>query len=237
MSSIGRELVDKLIEFIRRLSGVNWYVLLDSKSGEVIDHSPIVSMDEAKELSELLTRSRRVLEDLSKYTLFRRKEEFAHNMYFRFDEEVLDIETLGDYIMALNIANKLVPVLSRFFDKIRKGEHVKCAHCGADLTFETLTCPRCGRTIPFISEKCPHCGYDLSIRRCPKCGKVITYEGGIVRGSPEAFGIGILMGILVLAFTAFMAPPNPLYKWIFYGIGGAFAAVFSLLGYFMSKPR
>ncbi len=232
------EKIARILDFIKKLSGINWYIVIDSKTETVLDHSPTISDEEVRELSELLKSSGNMLESLSKYTIFRRKGELARNMYMRFNGEGLQIETIDNYIIAININNRLIPVLSRIFDIARREKFIKCQNCGKDLTFQVITCPKCGRTIPFVSEKCPFCGYEIGIRKCPHCGVYIDHEGRVIKGAPEAFVMGVLMGILSFALTMFLAQPLPqLYKWIFYGVGGVFGVILALLGYHLSKPR
>lgn len=151
-------IVEGFINFLRKITGIRWYLIVDRGSGRIIDKSPILSEKDATELSKVVVQAGELSSAIAKYTLFSSTEKTARTLFIRSDGEGLAIEDIGDKVIALNIDERLLPVLSNTLESIRRNKTVKCSKCSRNLLLETYVCPKCGRTIPFMSEKCRSAG-------------------------------------------------------------------------------
>ncbi len=232
------DVISRLTSFIGKLSGVRWFIIVNRKDKTIESRSPIISDEDAYQLKDLIVSAGEVSDAISKYSLFRRRETQTRTLYIRFNGEGLAVESLGEYVVAINTDEKLVPVLSKIFDFLRKGESIKCGRCGHELLLETYTCPRCGRTVPFIVNRCPHCGYNLRVKKCPKCGSYVDSKGKPVKRDIGILATGAMIGVLILLLGLYMgATVSGEYSYLFYGIGGGMGAIMGLLGYILSSPH
>ncbi len=231
-------LLSRIAGFLGKLSGVRWFIIVDRDARSVATHSPVISDKDAEELKELIINAGEISEAFSKYSLFRRREMKTRTLYVKFNGEGLEVENIGKFVVAINTDEKLLPVFSKIFDLLRRGETVKCENCGRELLLETYTCPRCGRTVPFIVEECPHCGYNLRVKKCPGCGNYIDVRGRVIKRDVGVLATGVLIGILVLLLGIYMGlTVTGNYRLLFYGIGAIMGAIMGLLGYILSSPR
>ncbi len=232
------ELVRKIASFIRKLSGIRWFIIIDPKTSEIIDKSDVLTDKDTESLVRIALDSANLLKSAGKYSLLTRGETGTQTIFVKYGGgEGLEVESVEDKIYVLNIDEKLLSPLSGIFDKLRRGESIKCSNCGHDLTLETYTCPKCGRTIPFLVDKCPFCGYDLRIKKCPNCGKPVNISGKVIGRDWGLLGFSIGLGILIAGFTTYLGITLPaLYKTLFTIIGIIIGGAIIGLGYKASTP-
>ncbi len=231
-------IIEEFINFLRKITGIRWYLIVDRSSGSIIDKSPILSEKDATELSEVVIKAGELSSTIAKYTLFSSAEKASRTLFIRSDGEGLAIETLGDKVIALNIDERLLPVLSKIIESIRRNKTVKCSKCGRNLLLETYVCPKCGRTIPFMSEKCPFCGYSVRVKKCPGCGSYVDLNGNVLKRDMAVIVAGIGIGILVALISAFLGMSfTGSVRIMFYILGGLLGVLMALIGYYISLPR
>ncbi len=234
-------LVDKLSGFLKKITGIHWYVIIDSKEKKIIDKSPVLSNEVAEKLIAISNISAELSKEIGKEALLTSSSEageaLARTIYVKFNGEGLEIESIGDYTVLFDIDKRLLDQVSKVFDKLRRKEELKCKICGKDLLLETYTCPKCGRTIPFTAERCPYCNYNLAVKRCPGHNGYIDLEGNPVKRDLSLLILGTSMGVLTAVFTAFIANIMPEYSLLLYIIGGVLSAIMILFGIYTSSPR
>jgi len=230
--------VEGFINFLRKITGIRWYLIVDRDSGSIIDKSPILSEKDATELSEVVIQAGELSSAIANYTLFSSTEKAARTLFIRSNGEGPAIENVGGKVIALNIDERLLPVLSSILESIRGNKTVKCNKCGRSLMLETIVCPKCGRTIPFMSEKCPFCGYSVRVKKCPGCGSYVDLNGNVLKRDMAIIAAGIGIGVLVALISAFigMSFTGPV-RIMFYGLGGLLGVLMLLIGYYVSLPR
>lgn len=224
--------------FLKKLSGIRWYILVDREKNKVVDKSPVIPEEKIDELVKASMLSFELSEKMRKYSLVTSsKEPVTNTIYIKLNGEGIEIENIGKHTFILNIDEKILDTLSNIFTKIRKGETIKCKVCGHNLLYETIECPRCGRTIPFILDKCPFCGYSVNVKKCPKHGGFITSTGDLVKRDYSIIMITVLIAVLIAGFSVFLATYFPGLQWIIYGLGGLVSALTVLVGYIASSPH
>jgi len=230
------EVFNKISTFLKKVSGVRWYLILDMDRKTVIDKSPVLPDDAVEKLTEISRLSRELASEASKYSLSARSGS-VRSVYAGFDGEGLEIAMLGNNAVITVIDNRLINSFSSIMDKVEKNEFVKCKACGADLTLETIECPKCGRTVPFLVNNCPYCGYELYVKRCPNHHGFVDNNGNPVKRDYGVLLLGSSMGILSAVFVMALSFILPEYETLLYIIGSLLA--FSMIGIsiYFSTPR
>lgn len=188
-----------LPSFLKKLSGVRWFIIVDQPSGSVVEKSTGLPDDYIPALLAISKYSFDLTNEASKYIVQTTGETGGRTVFVKFNGEGLEIDVIGDKVVAANIDFKLLSQLPKVMDYVKRNENVKCKKCGYDLTLETATCSRCGRVIPFIAEQCPFCGNDTSVKKCPKHGGYIYSNGDLVKGDVGLLMLLVTIGFVVLA--------------------------------------
>lgn len=216
-----------LPEYLRKLSGIRWFIILDSSKNNVVAKSSSGLPDHYVEpLIAISKYSVDLTREASKYITQLGGGESGNTIFVKFDNEGLEVDIVKDMVLISNIDYRLLDHLPKVMDKIRREELVKCSKCGYNLTLETITCIRCGRNIPFISSKCPFCGNDTSIKRCPGHGGYVDSEGRIIPGDTGVLMLSIIVGLVILLASLLAGTLLPRLKLILLGTG---LAIFSAL--------
>ncbi len=192
--------VDKLLDYMKKLDGVQYVII--SREGLPVYIEGSVSRDEAEALAAL-----------GEEALQRIESSFEKVGAGRVTKISLDVAKGRLYISRLDggvaiyqAQPKLSDLLAETIERLKEGRSVKCQACGADLTLATYKCPRCGRTVPFTARECPHCGANIDIKRCPQCGTPIHSDGTVVKPPKELTLLGIgAGGVLVIIGAAAIA--------------------------------
>lgn len=185
-----------LTSFLKKLSGIRWFIIIDQSSGTVKDKSTGLPEEYVPALMAISKYSFDLTNEASKYIVQTTGETGGRTVFVKFDGEGLEIDVVRDSVVVTNIDFKLLDQLPKVMDYLKRGENVKCKKCGYDLTLETAACGKCGRTIPFIAEKCPFCGNDTSVKKCPNHGGYVLNNGDLVKGD-----VGLLMLLTIVGFA------------------------------------
>jgi len=233
-----RIFIDTIKEFLKKISGVRWYLIYNIDENKVTIKSPIMSEDKISDLIEISKASKLLIEKTGRVALISStKEPLVNTIYVKLNGEGVEIEKLESNILLIGIDEKLLNTLSEIFASARRGELIKCNICGKEIHFETYTCPRCGRVVPFIAETCLFCRYDLRYKKCPGHGDVIDYRGRIVKRQYGVILITALISGAILFFTGFVSTIYREYGILLYSLGGLITALLITIGVLSSKPR
>ena len=80
-------------------------------------------------------------------------------------------------VVAIKYDYSLEKLIDTLVNNLVNDVEVKCPVCKNDLSFEVVKCPKCGVRLPFTEPKCWNCGADLTLKECPHCGAIITFDG------------------------------------------------------------
>lgn len=230
--------IDLVKEFLKRISGIRWYLTYSIDENKITIKSPVVSEEKISDLIEISKASRVLFEKTSKVALVSSsREPLVNTIYIKLNGEGLEIECLEKNIFIMSIDDKLLNTLSEVFSLARKSEVVKCSVCGRELLFETYTCPRCGRVVPFIARTCPFCEYDLRYKKCPGHRDVVNYRGSVVKRDYRVFIPISIISLVVILFSIYISTIYPEYSIVFYALGGLVTALLIAIGLVTSKPR
>lgn len=224
-----------LNDYLKKLSGVRWFIILDSTSGNVVAKSSGLPDHYVEPLIAISKYSVDLSREASKYITQLGGGESGNTIFVRFDNEGLEIDIVGEKVVISNIDYRLLDYIPKVLERIRKNNPVKCSKCGYDLTLEITTCSRCGRNIPFISNKCPFCGNDTSVKTCPNHGGYVDFEGRVVSGDIGILILSTIVGIVLLLAFLLAGTLLPKLKIPLYGLGIAISS--ALIGVGVHRYR
>jgi len=229
--------IDKLIDLLKKTSGIRWFALISKEKSEVVNRSPSLTDDRIDVVVKASILSNQLMSEVEKLTLVSPTGSYTKSMIVKHGVENIDIIDLGENTLLLSMDEKIHDVLINVLNKYRSGETIKCKVCGFDLTFETISCPRCGRTIPFIVDECPFCKYSLYAKLCPNHKGYVNTRGEPLKRDITTLAVSLFIALTIIVFTILISPFFAGYQIIFYGLGGVVSALVALLGYMASTPR
>jgi len=229
--------IDKLVDLLKKTSGIRWYALISKEKGELISRSPTLTDDKINIVVKTSTLSNQLISEVENLTLVSTTGSYTRSLTVKHGVETIDIIDLGENTLILSIDEKIHDTLINVLNKYRSGETFKCKVCGYDLTLETYSCPRCGRTIPFIIDRCPFCNYDLYAKLCPNHKGYVNTRGEPLKRDITTLAVSLFIALIIIVFTILISPFFAGYQIIFYGLGGIVSALVALLGYMASTPR
>ncbi|OYT40791.1 MAG: hypothetical protein B6U89_01035 [Desulfurococcales archaeon ex4484_58] len=232
------QLIQNIVSFIKKLSGIRWYVVVDIRENKVLGKSSMIKEEAIDKLLAISKLSSELSGEISKYTITTPSGEVkAKSIFAKLNSEGLEIESMDNHVFLLDVDQKIFDHISMVFDKIRRKEKIECKVCGRDLLLETYNCPRCGRTIPFILDRCPFCNYRLEVKKCPGHNGFVDTNGNPVKRDYVILGSSIGVGVVAAGITAYIGSIIPQYNILMYGLGGLIAVLMVLFGITTSSPR
>jgi len=229
----------RIARVLGKASGIYWYAVVDLEKSTVVDRSPKLSESGASNALAIAKLAVELASMSSKHSpaSATTAEPSRANIRVKLDGEVVEARRFGESVVIAGFDSRLTSILETLFDRVERGDSIKCEVCGAELLTETIECPRCGRTIPFIATSCPFCGYDLSYRKCPSHGGLITATGRQVKRDYSVIAVSATLAAAILGFTLYMAPLLTGLETAVYALGAVVAGLMLAIGYLFSKPR
>ncbi len=198
MSREEHEDLNKIQSFLSNLDGIQVFVI--SRDGFPIIFGRELDQESAEAYTalsvDLILASQEALKDIN--------EHGSKNIIVELDKNiVINVHQLNSILLTIKGDRRIVPITDKNILNYINKNNIKCPYCGYELTLEVYKCPKCGKRIPFTSSTCPYCGYNVNIKQCPKCKKLISSDGRKVKlvRSREARELSILEGLTAAVAT------------------------------------
>jgi len=229
----------RIARVLGKASGIRWYAVVDLENNAVIDRSPRLGESSVSDVLAMAKLAGELASRSSKYSSAptTTAEPVHASIRVKLDGEVVEARRFGESVVIAGFDSRLTSILEALFDRVERGDSIKCEVCGAELLTETIECPRCGRTVPFIAVLCPFCEYDLSYRKCPSHRGLITAAGRQVKRDYSVIAASAALAAALLGFTFYMAPLLTGLETAVYALGAVIAGLVLAVGYLFSKPR
>lgn len=181
---MGAEQASKLLLMLGQLDGVEFAEIIRDAIPHEVQGKPEYNYL-ARDIARLATR---LLEEAGSINVAEEPRVLVTEYVSRSGQKSLVIADTGDgYVVAAivwpSVAETLVPILRR----IVSGNTLRCPSCNEELDYKVYTCPNpsCGKRIPFTATRCPFCGTDVSVKKCPNCGKMLKLYDSRVEAYTE----------------------------------------------------
>lgn len=188
---MGAEQASKLYLLLGQIDGVEFAEIVRDGIPHEVQGRPEYNYL-ARDIARLATR---LLDEASSVNIAQEPRVLVTEYVSKLGQKSLVVADTGDgYIVAAvtwpSVAETLVPIIRR----IVSGNTLRCPSCNEELDYKVYTCPNpsCGKRVPFTATRCPFCGADLSVKKCPNCGKMLKlYDSRVeVYSEEEAKEVG-----------------------------------------------